>query len=298
MTGLEYFKGLEKSMRTVLPASPWTMVRVDGASFSKYTKGLAKPYDEDFTAAMTETALRMCQEIQAPIAFAYVQSDEISILLDNRTDKGELMPWYGGQVQKIVSMTAAMATAQFNQVRMEQNKVSRLALFDSRIFSLDTYEDVVDYIAWRQRDSIKNTISMAAHNMFSNTVLAGVNTEDRRRMLKDIDAPWEDLPSGFRFGRFIYPVKQLEMVSYIDKRTKKECLTKAFRTHWKVETAVNRVSGIYPESKFGLQKVSLEAPKLNKSVPNIVVKSNVDVSKFDPMKVFARNRQDVINAAK
>lgn len=298
MTGLNYFKGLEKSTRSILPASPWTMVRVDGASFSKYTKDLEKPYDADFTAAMTLTAWAMCQELQAPIAFAYVQSDEISVLFDNRTANGDFMPWYGGQVQKIVSMTAATATAHFNHARMEQGKFSRLACFDSRVFNFDTYADVEAYIAWRQRDSIKNTVSMAAHSIFSNKDLFGVNTEERKEMLNKVDSPWEALPSEFRFGRFIYPVKQLADVTYLDKRSNKKKSTRVHRTHWLVKPAVESVSTVYPEEQFGLKDKTIALMETNKTQPHIVVKTKVDIAQFTAIKASARNRKDVIDAAK
>jgi len=70
---LEYFH----NQRLLLGA--WTIVRVDGHSFSSFTETrFEKPYDEGFRNLMVATAQAMLEELHG--LYAYTQSDEISLL--------------------------------------------------------------------------------------------------------------------------------------------------------------------------------------------------------------------------
>ena len=58
------------------------IIRVDGSAFHTLTKKMEKPYDERFQNCMRETAKFLCEKIQCT-KIAYVQSDEVSLLLHN-----------------------------------------------------------------------------------------------------------------------------------------------------------------------------------------------------------------------
>ncbi|MGY3567902.1 tRNA(His) guanylyltransferase Thg1 family protein [Sinomonas sp. RB5] len=121
-----HFKRAEHAHRTHLPRGSYAVVRVDGNGFSKYTRSLVRPFDAGFAVDMQATALFLAAQVQGAVA-AYTQSDEISVLLAApSTAKSEA--WFGGQVQKIVSITAALATAKFNDLRSEHG----LAVFGAR----------------------------------------------------------------------------------------------------------------------------------------------------------------------
>jgi tRNA(His) 5'-end guanylyltransferase len=79
-------------------------VRVDGRGFSRYTAGFQRPFDARLAADMQATAVFLAEQVEGAV-LAYVQSDEISVVLAPCQDH-----WYGGQVQKIASITAALAT--------------------------------------------------------------------------------------------------------------------------------------------------------------------------------------------
>lgn len=70
----------ENRTRNFLPRRTYTIIRVDGKAFHSYTRGLVRPFDEKLVNDMDETACYMCKNIQGA-KFAFVQSDEISILL-------------------------------------------------------------------------------------------------------------------------------------------------------------------------------------------------------------------------
>lgn len=94
-TGLgDRMKGYEAVTRAVLPRRTYTIIRVDGRSFHSYLSGAVKPYDFGFMAEMDEVALALCKEISGA-QFAFVQSDEISVLVTDFASNGT-QPWFGG----------------------------------------------------------------------------------------------------------------------------------------------------------------------------------------------------------
>ena len=74
----EYFRSLTDYR---LVPNSYVIAFLDGRSFSKLIKNkYKKPFDEQFMTMMNETAKYLVQNIQGA-KFAYVQSDEISILI-------------------------------------------------------------------------------------------------------------------------------------------------------------------------------------------------------------------------
>ena len=70
----------EHRSRYYLPRRTYTIIRVDGKAFHTFTRGCDKPFDMNLIRCMDGTAQHMCSKIQGA-AFAFVQSDEISILV-------------------------------------------------------------------------------------------------------------------------------------------------------------------------------------------------------------------------
>jgi tRNA(His) 5'-end guanylyltransferase len=72
---------------------------------------MKRPFDDNFMEVMDRTALKLCKNIHTTV-LAYVQSDEITLLLHNYK-RINSEPWLGNVVQKIVSISAAKATLYF-----------------------------------------------------------------------------------------------------------------------------------------------------------------------------------------
>ncbi len=193
-------KCYEEVTKTKLPKRTYTIIRLDGKAFHTFTKGLKRPYDKEFTDVMDKTALYLCKNIQGAI-YAYVQSDEISILLCDFKEN-ETTPWFGGEIQKMASISASMATAYFNSIFKHSNK---LAMFDSRIFSISSKLDAMNCFIWRQQDCVKNSISMAAHTYFSTSYLHKKTGNEKQELLfKEKGINWNDYPVRFKRGGFIF----------------------------------------------------------------------------------------------
>ena len=197
--------------RTYLPRRTYTIIRIDGKAFKNYTKSLNKPFDEDLIEAMDSTAIYLCKNIQGA-KLAYVQSDEITIVMTD-FDTLQTDAWFDGEVQKIVSVSASMATREFNRVRIIQQLAigidikyilnGKLAEFDSRAFTIPFKEEVLNNIIWRQRDAVRNSISSVAQSLFSHTQLTGKNQSDMQEMCFEKGVNWNDFPEKQKRGRVI-----------------------------------------------------------------------------------------------
>lgn len=230
MESLLYFKNAEKEHRSSL-SRRFVIIRLDGKAFHSYTRGLDRPVDKQLVEAMDQTATYLCQEVSGTV-LAYTQSDEISIILDTFDKNGNPDPWLGGGIQKLTSITASMATAQFNKVRFSQGFTEKTAFFDSRAMDFDDLTDIASYCDWRRGDAIKNSVSMAAYAMFSEKELVGKNTKERMAMLFNTQNQWGKLPEGFRFGRFTHKEYRKEWVTYVHGKTQEENSVLVWRSNW------------------------------------------------------------------
>lgn len=200
MTLGDRMKAYEHVYRTYLPKRTYTLIRVDGRGFSNYTRGMDKPFDPHFIGAMDATAQALCREI-AGAQFAYTQSDEISVLVTDFAHH-ETQPWMGGNIAKVLSLSASCATAEFNA--QIDSEFWGTAMFDSRVWTMSDANEVANYFIWRQRDAIKNSVSMLAGHHFSHNELEGKTTNERLEMLKSIGIDWFAAPLGIQQGRTIY----------------------------------------------------------------------------------------------
>lgn len=139
MRRLEYYHSL-----IVLPDT-YPIIRVDGRSFTKLTRGMEHPFDLKFHEAMVETASALLVELGG--LYAFTESDEISVLLPHDTDL------FGREVEKLVSISAGIASSTFSI------QLGQAAHFDSRLWVGPLVSNVVDYFRWRQLDASRCCIN-------------------------------------------------------------------------------------------------------------------------------------------
>lgn len=199
----------ENRTRYYLPRRTYSIIRIDGKAFHTYTKGLNRPFDLRFVEDMDKTAIYLCKKIQGA-KFAYVQSDEISLLLtdfDNLTTNA----WFEGEIRKICSISASLATAKFNQLRFlgEFNDTGgidsniKIAAFDSRVFTIPHNIEVENYFIWRQQDATRNSIAAVAQSQYSHKELHKKNTSRMQEMIFKKGINWNDYNSKLKRGRII-----------------------------------------------------------------------------------------------
>lgn len=180
------------------------IIRVDGNAFHTFTKYYwGRCYSELFSATMCNAVLKMMSKMQGA-KFAYTQSDEVSFLL---TDYDDLSTdaWFGYNLSKLVSISAAMMTAFFNDYNLAKRCGDEpVGWFDARAFNLPK-EEVVNYFVWRQQDAIRNSKSMLAREHFSHKQLVGKSCDEVCKMLyqeKQVD--WFALPRSRTYGLAMY----------------------------------------------------------------------------------------------
>lgn len=185
--------------QTFIPNLP-IYIRLDGRSFSKFTKGLERPYDENFSKLMIETTKFLVKELDATIG--YTQSDEISLVLKNQYGKGCI---FNGRVDKLLSISAGLASAYFNKhlTKYLPSKTEEVPVFDSRAFNVPNEDEAANCILWREQDATKNSIQMAGHHYFSHKELHQKNTKTIREMLLKKEVVWEDYPNHFKYGTYV-----------------------------------------------------------------------------------------------
>jgi tRNA(His) guanylyltransferase len=224
-------KAHERITRTILPRRTYALLRADGKAFHSYLRGAAKPYDEEFMADMDAVAEALCAEISGAV-FAYTQSDEISVLVTDFATPST-QPWFGGEVQKWCSVVASIATAVLNECRP-----GRRAMFDARVFTISDPAEVANYFIWRQRDGVRNSISMAAQAVFPHKRLHGVNSAQAQEMLwTERGINWNDYPAGCKRGRVAVRASGEREVTFMHKRTQVEETVVAMRSWWETRPA-------------------------------------------------------------
>lgn len=201
-------KEYESAYRAVLPRRLPVIVRIDGKAFHTYTEGCSRPFDPHLGDVMVRTTAAVCQTIQGA-QLAYVQSDEISILIHGYK-RFVSSPWFGNEVQKIVSVAASTAAAHFtaeswriwvDETGDSSAKVGgiRPAAFDARVFVLPEAE-VCNYFLWRQRDAMRNSVSMLAQSLFSPKQCERKSTRDLMEMCATEGQDWNSLPPQWQRG--------------------------------------------------------------------------------------------------
>jgi tRNA(His) guanylyltransferase len=186
-------KGYELACRTALPRRMPVILRLDGKAFHTATRDCVRPFDKELMALMDRAAIEVCEEAQGA-QLAYVQSDEISVLLHNYK-RLQSEAWFDNEVQKLVSVSASIAAA---LVTMVWKPVA----FDCRAFVLPEAE-VCNYFIWRQQDATRNSIQMATRAVYSHRQVDNKNTSEMHEMLHAKGINWNDYPVGCKRGRAV-----------------------------------------------------------------------------------------------
>ena len=205
--GGRFKQNYEYPFKYKLPERMPVIIRLDGRAFHSLTKKCEKPFDNDFINLMDRTAIFLCKEIQN-VQFAYIQSDEISLLLHNYK-KLNSQSWLNNEIQKMCSISAAMASSFFsvllnvfieNTLKYGGNII--YPQFDSRCFVLPEAE-ICNYFIWRQKDWERNSIQMLAQSLFSYNELHKKTNVELQEMCFQKGKNWNDLDTSLKRGRCV-----------------------------------------------------------------------------------------------
>jgi len=239
-------KGYEQAEggRSFLPGLP-IVVRIDGKCFSSWTRHCERPFDAGLHRLMVLTTKELVHETGAVIG--YTQSDEISLVLYGATPKTEV--YFCGKIQKLVSVLASIATAEFNNLARlaALNRTAGLALFDCRAWVVPSKAEAANALLWRELDAAKNSVSMAAHHYYSHRELMNKRGHEMQEMLHAKGVNWNDYPAAFKRGTFVRRITE-------ERPLTQDELMKIITAHRPAE------GGLVTRSRV----VELEMPKLRR----------------------------------
>jgi tRNA(His) 5'-end guanylyltransferase len=202
-------KRYENTFRYYIPPRTPLILRIDGKAFHTLTRGCEKPFDKKLAETLDQVATKLLSEIQNA-RMAYLQSDEISILLIDY-NKFTSQQWFDGNIQKIVSISASIASVTFSVVYGKE------AYFDSRVISLPENE-VCNYFIWRQQDAVRNSIQMVAQSLYSHKQLHKKSCNELQEMIFQKGQNWNDLDGYWTRGRVIVLGRDKEIPDFIVDR--------------------------------------------------------------------------------
>lgn len=217
----ERMKAHENVNRTYLTNGTPKVIRLDGCHFHTLLSGAEKPYDLSVMVSMIKGATAVMKEIGGSARFAYIQSDEVTIgINDKLTVLSE--PWFGNNVQKMVSVCSSIMSVNFTQAFNDPNTKVPLgiptktedsvvhlkpAYFDARVFQLPNVVELHNAVLWRQFDASKNSISQYARSYFSHGRLQGKNgSEMQDMMMNEHQFNWNNAPTWTKRGVLLYRI--------------------------------------------------------------------------------------------
>ena len=267
-------KEYEKRNQYYLQKRTPVAIRVDGRSFHTFTKGFKRPFDDILMKSMQETAKYMCENM-GNAKFAYIQSDEITIILVDY-DTLETDCWFNYRTDKLCSISASMATMAFNRAFVKnvdewgrltfpnwdeggtneevdvdllklngayQRAIGKGATFDARCFNIPK-EEVTNLIYWRQLDATRNSIQMVGQANFSHKELQNKSCNDIQDMLHEQKGiNWNDYPTVCKRGTAC--IKNRKIIEYLDefKVTAKLIDSTKTENSWIIDTEMPILKG-------------------------------------------------------
>jgi len=210
------FKKQEKKFETQIPNDYHLIVRLDGHKFSKFTKGLKKPYDEILGKVMVNTMVALANKFNANLG--YTGSDEITLYFLKCNAK-QTHP-FAGRTQKMASLLSAFATKEFNafweyEIEYYKNNENDLkyldtivskrfeAFFDARVYGVETFEEVFENFKWRNHDVFRNAKTGFAQAYCSHKELLGKTANEQITLAYEkTGKSFGDSPKWFKYGTF------------------------------------------------------------------------------------------------
>lgn len=200
----EYYRSLTDYR---LVPNGYVIVMIDGKNFSRLIKNkFEKPFDDWFISTMNGTAEHVMKSIQGCVG-AFVQSDEISILIK---DTGETTMPFDGRMCKLLSIIPATATSYFMKQIIARNLETGMKIddipdhvFDCKVWNVPTKNDALAWFIYRQNDCVKNSKQQFCQTYLPHGKLMGLNTDMQVTLCEtETGHDWTVLPKDRQYGRF------------------------------------------------------------------------------------------------
>lgn len=221
----EYYRSLTDYR--LLP-NGYVLVMIDGKNFSSLIKNkFKKPFDNWFINTMNKTAEHLCKNIQG-VRGAFVQSDEISLLI--KDDTNTCMP-FDGRLCKLNSIIPALPTSFFtkeiikhfifthegdslsylNTLDYSANYIENIIdtmkdyVFDCKSWVVPSQNDAFAWFLYRQIDCVRNSKQQFCQTYVPHKKLCGKNTDEQVQLcMTETGHDWNTISDDKKYGRFLY----------------------------------------------------------------------------------------------
>lgn len=244
-------KDLEQKSQGIakIPHDAFYIVRLDGRSFSKFTKTklFNKPFDNDFLQTMIETTKEIHKKFHC--VTSYTHSDEITLYFKRNEidDKGNFTGYhlFDGKTHKILSLTASTASVYFNKFLLkllnEHDRYElieyvneKLPTFDSRIIICEDEVTFAEHAQFRAMDCFRNCISSYSRFYYSAKELHKKTISEQIKMLKDKHFDITNISLDYLRGVYIKNTQvDHEAINPKTKKMEKTKRTRQVRIHHK-----------------------------------------------------------------
>mmetsp|Transcript_1930 Transcript_1930/g.4445 ORF Transcript_1930/g.4445 Transcript_1930/m.4445 type:complete len:303 (-) Transcript_1930:138-1046(-) len=232
---VQRIKQLERECEHRIPEDRAFIIRLDGSSFSTYTKHFKRPFDTRISRSMLWAASQTMQHFSC--SAAYVFSDEVSLLFpvrENATTGEPIQCTYDGRVEKLLTLTASRLTAKFNHKistmpfekgeRCQKTALEGNATFDARLLVIPEPDVLMDVFFWRWMDCVRNSKSSFGRQFMSQTELNGLSSNQVVEAVQRTEGKrWEDIGPYFCHG-FILKKVLKEKTAYNPLQRKDVCV--------------------------------------------------------------------------
>ena len=188
------------------------VIRIDMNNAHNFTSFMKRPFDPIFVESMHNTGIALCEQL-TNVEFAYIQADEINLLLIDykKLTTGQ---WQSGNVQKMVSLAASITTIEFNKaythailshseldaeaIEQYTSRINKM-IFDACAFNIPESE-VINYFIHRQTECSKNSVYTAGSYYFTPDKIQNSSNTAIQDKLKSIGINWNSYPAFFKRG--------------------------------------------------------------------------------------------------
>jgi tRNA(His) 5'-end guanylyltransferase len=190
---------------------------INGRGFAKATQLLDKPYCSKFAECMLSTTLRLCTDVEGSL-FAYQHNDEI-IVISRNDQNPDTTPWYDNKLQKICSVTSAIATMHFNDCASALSlNMTGDPIFTSQIFLVPNVAEAINTIIFKQQQNFHTSIQSAClYELIKKydkhaikEMLTGLSIDEKVDLLhQECGIDFNTYPEAFRRGTACYKVPKI-----------------------------------------------------------------------------------------